>query len=95
MLPELKPRAMGEHLIVPSICSRNVAWTEWPYIRRFVHFLKLLDVVNDAFNVHASHSSSRKRECVNRQDHPFSDKAHATAKQPVPMATPMAGERNQ
>jgi hypothetical protein len=38
-LPEPKPRAVGEHFIVPSICSRNVAWAEWPYIRRFEHFL--------------------------------------------------------
>jgi hypothetical protein len=52
-LPKPKPRAMRQHFIVPSIRGRDVAWTEWPYIRRFEHFLKLLDVVNDAFNVHA------------------------------------------
>jgi hypothetical protein len=49
---------MREHLIVPSIGSRDVAWAEWPYIRRLEHFLKLLDVVNDAFNVHGSQSST-------------------------------------
>ncbi len=36
-----------------AIRSRDVAWAEWPYIRRFEHFLELLDVVNDAFNVHS------------------------------------------
>jgi len=56
---------MREHLIVPSIGSRDVAWAERPYIRRFEHFLKLLDVVNDAFNVHASQSSSRNVQWVN------------------------------
>jgi hypothetical protein len=54
MLPQLKPRAMGELLVVPSICSRDVACAEWSNVRRFEHFLKLLDVVNDAFNVHPS-----------------------------------------
>jgi hypothetical protein len=44
---------MCEHFIVPSIGSRDVACAEWPYIRRFEHLLKLLDVVNDAFNVHS------------------------------------------
>ena len=39
MLPKPKPRAMGEHLVVPSIGSRDVACAEWPNIRRFEHFL--------------------------------------------------------
>jgi hypothetical protein len=38
-LPKLKPRAVREHFIVPAIGSRDVACTEWPYIRRFEHFL--------------------------------------------------------
>ena len=38
-LPDAKPRTVREHFIVPSICSRDVAWAEWPYIRRFEHFL--------------------------------------------------------
>jgi hypothetical protein len=53
---------MCEHFVVPSIRSRDVACAEWPYIRRFEHLLKLLDVVNDAFNVHASQSSKRRRD---------------------------------
>jgi len=38
---------------VPSIRSRDVACAEWSNARRFEHFLKLFDVVNDALNVHA------------------------------------------
>ena len=37
--PQPKPRTMREHLIVPSIGSRDVACAEWPNIRRFEHFL--------------------------------------------------------
>jgi hypothetical protein len=36
----------------------------WPNIRRFEHFLKLLNLVNDALNVHASQSSKRRRGAV-------------------------------
>jgi hypothetical protein len=52
---------MREHFVVPSIRRRDVACAEWPNIRRFEHFLYLLDLVNDAFNVHASQSSKRRR----------------------------------
>jgi hypothetical protein len=38
---------------MPPIRSREVACAEWSNVRRFEHFLKLLDVVNDAFNVHS------------------------------------------
>ncbi len=51
-LPELKPGAMREHFVVPSIGGRDVACVEWPDIGRFEHFLQLLDIVDDAFNVH-------------------------------------------
>jgi len=54
MLPQPEPRAMREHFIVPSIGSRDVACAEWPNIRRFEHFLYLRNLVDDAFNVHAS-----------------------------------------
>jgi hypothetical protein len=37
---------------VPSVRRRDIACAEWPYIRRFEHFLQLLDVVDYAFNVH-------------------------------------------
>jgi hypothetical protein len=55
---------MREHLVVPAIRSRDVVYAEWPNIRRLEHFLYLLNLVNDAFNVHASQSSSTKREWV-------------------------------
>jgi len=37
---------------MPSIRSRDIACVEGSDIRGLVHFLKLLDVVNSAFNVH-------------------------------------------
>ena len=54
MLPELKPRAMRQHLIAPSIGGRDVSCTEWSNVRRVEHFLDLLNFVNDAFDVHGS-----------------------------------------
>jgi hypothetical protein len=53
LLPEAKPRAMREHFVVPSICSSDVACAEWSNIGRFEHLLQLLNLVNDAFNVHS------------------------------------------
>jgi hypothetical protein len=55
---------------MPSIRRRDVACAEWPDIRRFEHFLQLLDLVNDAFNVHASQSSRRRRGAVNLNNCP-------------------------
>jgi hypothetical protein len=43
---------MRERFVVPSIRRRDVACAEWPDVRRFEHFLQLLNLVNDAFNVH-------------------------------------------
>ncbi len=59
VLPQPKPRAVREHFVVPSIGSRDVACAEWPNIRRFEHFLKLLNLPNDAFNVHFVPISNR------------------------------------
>jgi hypothetical protein len=67
LLPQSEPRAMREHFVMPSIGSRDVACAEWPDIRRFEHFLYLLDLVNNAFNVHASQSSITKCEWVKRK----------------------------
>jgi hypothetical protein len=60
LLPKPKPRAMREHFVVPSIRRRDVACAEWPNIRCFEHFLQLLDVVNDAFNVHPAPNIQHK-----------------------------------
>ena len=38
-LPEAKPRAVCEQLVVPSIRSRQIACAEWSNVRRFEHFL--------------------------------------------------------
>jgi pimeloyl-ACP methyl ester carboxylesterase len=38
-LPEPKPRAVREHIVVPSICCRDVACAGWSNVRRFEHFL--------------------------------------------------------
>jgi len=67
LLPQSEPRAMREHLVVSSIRSRDVGCAEWPRIRRFEHFLYLLDLVNNAFNVHASQSSIKKCEWVKQK----------------------------
>jgi hypothetical protein len=53
LLPQPKPRAMREHFVVPSISGGDVACAERPDIRRFEHFLQLLNIVDDAFNVHS------------------------------------------
>ena len=58
MLPELKPGTVRELLVVPSIGGRDVACGERPDIGRFHHFLQLLNVANDALNVHASHHAA-------------------------------------
>jgi hypothetical protein len=37
---------------VPSICSSDVGFPEWSDVGTFEHLLKLLDVMNDALNIH-------------------------------------------
>jgi len=37
---------------MPSIRGRNIACAEGPDVRCLEHFFKLLDVSNNAFNVH-------------------------------------------
>jgi len=53
-LPKLKPRTLRKLFVVPSIGSRDVACAQWPNIWRFDHLLKLLDLAQDALNVHAA-----------------------------------------
>ena len=64
-LPKFEPGAVRELFIVPSIGGRDVTCSERPNIGRFKHFLQLLDVVNDALNIHALQSWSRRRGAVN------------------------------
>jgi hypothetical protein len=51
---------------VSSIGSRDIACAKRTNIRRFEHFLKLLNLVNDAFHIHAPQSSKKSRRAVNR-----------------------------
>ena len=53
MLPELKPRAMRQHFIVPAIRSGDIGCAEWSSVRCFEHFLQLLNLVDEALNIHA------------------------------------------
>ncbi|HEY4843565.1 MAG TPA: hypothetical protein VIH78_16470 [Terriglobales bacterium] len=57
---------MRQHFVVSSIGSRDVAGADWPNIRRFEHFLQLLNLVNDAFNVHAVSISNISMAIVKR-----------------------------
>jgi hypothetical protein len=57
---------MRERIVVPSICSRDIACAEWSDVRRFEHFLQLLDVVNDPFNVHSVSISNISTAAVKR-----------------------------
>ena len=69
VLPKTKPRAMREHFVVPSIGSRDVACAQRPNVRRFEHFLKLLNLPNDAFNVHSVSISNMSVAIVKRDDY--------------------------
>jgi hypothetical protein len=52
-LPQTEPRAMGEHLIVPPIGSRNVRCAQRSAVRHCQDALKPLDLGNDSFNFHS------------------------------------------
>jgi hypothetical protein len=51
-LPEPEPGAVGVHLIVPSIRSRDIASGQWSRVRRREDTLQPLDIGNDLLNVH-------------------------------------------
>ena len=57
---------MGEHLVMSSIGGGDVTCAERSNVRRFEHFLQLLDVVNDAFNVHSVSISDISTATVKR-----------------------------
>jgi hypothetical protein len=52
MLPQPKPWAGRKYFIVPSIRGRDVACAKRSNIGSFEHLLELLDVVNDAVDIH-------------------------------------------
>ena len=47
---------------MPAISSRDVACAERPNIGRFEHFLYLLNLINNAFNIHASQYLTQARQ---------------------------------
>jgi hypothetical protein len=44
---------------MPSVSRGDIACAEWSDVRGFEHFLKLLDLINDAVNIHAPQSSKK------------------------------------
>lgn len=50
--PQPEPRARCECFVVPSICSRDVGFPEWSNVGTLKHLFELLDVIDDAFNIH-------------------------------------------
>jgi hypothetical protein len=59
---------MREHVVVSSIGGCEVACIKWPTVGRFEHFLQLLNLVDDALNVHASHHQARTGNPSNGTD---------------------------
>jgi len=53
VLPQSEPWAGRECFIVPSVCSRDIVCAERSNIGSFEQLLQLLDVINDALNIHA------------------------------------------
>ena len=53
ILPEPEPGTFAIHFIVPAVRSRDVVCAEGPNIGSFEHFLKLLDFIDNALNIHA------------------------------------------
>lgn len=45
---------------MPSICSNNIGFLVWSDVRTFEHLLKLLDIINDAFDVHPGQYSEKR-----------------------------------
>jgi hypothetical protein len=60
-LPEPKPRALGERLIVPSIRSREVTLAQRSDVRHRVSALQPLDFGNGLLSVHLSQYLRRGR----------------------------------
>ena len=54
---------------MPSIRSRDITCAEWPDIRCLEHFLKLPDVINNAFNVHSEQYSEPALQPNRRNGH--------------------------
>jgi len=66
-LPKPKPRVTGEHFVVFSIGSRDVALAGQSGIRQGENALEPLNFGNLLFGVHPLQSSSRTRHAVKRK----------------------------
>lgn len=66
-LPEAKPRAMREPLIVPSIGSQDIARAERPGIWHGEEALQQFDLSNGPFSVHTQQSSGTGRHWVKQK----------------------------
>lgn len=69
---------------MPAICGGNVAFAEWPNVGTFKHFLELLDIINDAFDIHPGQYSGTRplRDLAN-----FFGKSRADGAVPALLAT--------
>jgi hypothetical protein len=56
-LPEPKPRAVREHIVVPAIRSREIAQAQRSGVRHREDSLKVLDFGDGSVNVHAAQNS--------------------------------------
>jgi hypothetical protein len=65
-LPKPKPRAVREHLVVPSIHSREVASAQRSGVRRCEDVLKALDFGNSLLGVHSVSISNMSVAIVKR-----------------------------
>jgi len=52
VLPETKPRAVREHVVVPSIRGHEVRRTQRSRVRRCENALQALDFSNDLIGIH-------------------------------------------
>lgn len=56
-MPQAEPGALSQGLIMPTICSRDIAGGERPYIWCFEHLFQLLDFVDYALHIHGGQYS--------------------------------------
>ena len=56
--PEPEPGALGQFLVVASICSQNVVWAEWSIVSDGEKPLQSFNIGNDLLNIH-THSIAK------------------------------------
>jgi hypothetical protein len=68
-MPKLKPRAMRECIVVPSVRSSEVACAQRSRVGHREDALQPLDFSNALFSIHRLPSSSTRQERVKRKSH--------------------------